>query len=234
MSNVWVRWDNVRRMSPGAGALTLSCFLGVVLSCPIASGPWPLGSMPPSGTAGYSDGSLAGTSSVPFTPVALGAVIVTASSPFLVTGLTTSWAIPSMLPGPSTPNASLLCNLLPSMGQSEVHSLAAGIYVGEGLLPVPAKLAEKITKRELVDMAELLPEFWSLSPKDLGTNTPPRQNNPRRKRTITDIATWIQCFATYVSVMSTPHPQSVPELLAYLIFILRASQDAIMLLQACL
>ena len=150
---------------------------------------------------------------------------MTASSPSLVTGLTTSQAISSMFPGPSTPNASLLCNLLPSMSQSEVHYLAAGIYMGEGLLTVPAKLAEKITKWEFVDMAELLPEFWSLSPKDLGTNTPPRQNNPRCKRAITDIATWIQCFATYVSVMSTPHPQSVPELLAYLIFILRASQD---------
>ena len=29
----------------------------------------------------------------------------------------------------------------------------------------------------------------------------------------------------YTSVMSTAHPQAVPELLAYLIFILRASQD---------
>ena len=32
-------------------------------------------------------------------------------------------------------------------------------------------------------------------------------------------------FSTYVSVMSTVHPHAVPELLAYLIFILRASQD---------
>jgi hypothetical protein len=218
-------WGQCTTYVAGPGALTLSCFLGVVLSCPIAAGPWPLGSMPPSGTLqDIPTVSLAGTSSVPLTSVAPAAVTATASSPSLVTGLTTSRAIPSMFPGPSTPNASLLCNLLPSMGQSEVHSLAAGIYVGEGLLPVPAKLAEKIAKWEFVDMAELLPEFWSLSPKDLVTNTPPR-HNPRRKRAITDIATWIQCFATYVSVMSTPHPQSVPELLAYLIFILRASQD---------
>ena len=40
-----------------------------------------------------------------------------------------------------------------------------------------------------------------------------------------DIASWIQCFATYVSVMSTSHLQAVPELLAYPIFILRVSQD---------
>jgi hypothetical protein len=35
---------------------------------------------------------------------------------------------------------------------------SAVIYVGEGLLPVPAKLAEKI-----VEMGELLPQFWTPS-----------------------------------------------------------------------
>jgi len=52
-----------------------------------------------------------------------------------------------------------------------------------------------------------------------------KQGVSRRRRTVTDIATWVQCFATYVSVMSSAHPQAVPELLAYLIFVLRASQD---------
>ena len=75
-------------------------------------------------------------------------------------------------------------------------------------------------------MAELLPEFWSsLVPKDPGPTPAPRQGGLRRKRAVTDIAAWIQCFATYIIVMSTPHPDAVPELLAYLIFILRASQD---------
>ena len=75
-------------------------------------------------------------------------------------------------------------------------------------------------------MSELLPEFWSLlSPKDSGTTPNLKQGVQRRKRAVTDIATWVQCFATYISVMSTPHPEAVPELLAYLIFILRVSQD---------
>ena len=75
-------------------------------------------------------------------------------------------------------------------------------------------------------MCELLPEFWSsFAPKDPTSTLGTKQGVSRRKRAITDIATWVQCFATYISVMSTPHPQAVPELLAYLIFILRASQD---------
>ena len=123
-------------------------------------------------------------------------------------------------------SASLVCNLLPSLGQSGAPPGQEGIYVGEGLLPVPAKLAEKITRWEFVDMAELLPEFWStVNPRESASNSVITQSGARRKRAVTDIATWLQCFATYTSVMSTAHPQAVPELLAYLIFILRASQD---------
>ena len=108
-------------------------------------------------------------------------------------------------------NASMFCNLLPSLGQSKEMSLSTGIYVGEGLLPVPAKLAEKITQWEFVEMAELLPEFWSsLASREPGANLAPQQSASRRKRAVMDIATWIQCFAMYTSVMSTPHPQAVP------------------------
>lgn len=103
-------------------------------------------------------------------------------------------------------NASVLCNLLPTLGQSRESAATTGIYVGE---PVPAKLAEKITHWEFVEMAELLPEFWaSPAPKESGSNPGTKQGTSRRRRAVTDIATWIQCFATYVSVMSTTHPQN--------------------------
>ena len=53
-------------------------------------------------------------------------------------------------------------------------------------------------------MAELLPEFWSsLAPKDPGPTPALRQGGLRRKRAVTDIATWIQCFAMYTIVMPT-------------------------------
>ena len=37
----------------------------------------------------------------------------------------------------------------------------AGVYVGESLPPVPPKLASKILRWEYIEMAEMLPEFWS-------------------------------------------------------------------------
>ena len=36
-----------------------------------------------------------------------------------------------------------------------------GIYVGEGMTPVPKKLAEKTWWWEFVDMGELLPDSWA-------------------------------------------------------------------------
>ena len=94
-------------------------------------------------------------------------------------------------------SSSVVCNLLPSMGQSADSTGQADIYVGEGLLPVPAKLGERIARWEFIEMAELLPEFWSpLNPSEASSTPTIVQGRPRRKRTVTDIATWLQCFAT--------------------------------------
>lgn len=57
--------------------------------------------------------------------------------------------------------AAAICILLPTIVQSKELSLSTGIYmyVGEGLLPVPAKLVERITHWEFIEMIEVLPEF---------------------------------------------------------------------------
>ena len=60
--------------------------------------------------------------------------------------------------------ANSLTNLLPQ-AKASLTPASASIYVGDGLPPVPQKLADKIHWLEFVDMGELLPEFWSV-PKD--------------------------------------------------------------------
>ena len=71
-------------------------------------------------------------------------------------------------------------------------------------------------------MAEMLPEFWS-GPKsdEEDSKRPPR----RRPRQVTDIFTWINCYVSYVSVLSGRFSESVPELMAYMATITRVSQD---------
>ena len=121
--------------------------------------------------------------------------------------------------------AAAMCNLL-SVGGDSQSSKLPGLYVGEGLPPVPVKLVERIHKWEFVDMAELLPEYWgstqSVRPESELTQGHPR---PVTKKKVTDILSWIQCFAVYTSVMASKNPEAVPELLAYLVCILRTSQD---------
>lgn len=97
-----------------------------------------------------------------------------------------------------------------------------GIQVGEGMAPVPKKLAEKIWKWEFVEMSEMVAESWS---QKLDEPSAGLVAVNRRRRPVTELIPWVQCFATYISVMSRRFPESVPELLAYMTGIIRASRE---------
>ena len=75
----------------------------------------------------------------------------------------------------------------PTPGESAYVS-TEGVYIGEGLPPVPAKLARKIRVGEFIEMDELLPEVWIM--KEGGEPEPKR----RCGRKVLDIFTWLQCF----------------------------------------
>ncbi|KAL5471327.1 hypothetical protein EMCRGX_G029431 [Ephydatia muelleri] len=96
------------------------------------------------------------------------------------------------------------------------------VSVGEGMAPVPRKLAEKIWKWEFVEMSEMVAENWLQKSDEPGTGLVAVN---RRKRLVTELIPWVQCFATYTSVMSRRFPESVPELLAYMTGIIRASRE---------
>ena len=121
--------------------------------------------------------------------------------------------------------AAAFCNLLPFGGGGGTQG-STGIYIGEGLPPVPSKLADRIRKWEYIDMSELLPEYWGqMSLKPAETLNGAQQPTARRPRKVTEITSWVQCFASYVGVLAGPSPEAVPELMAYLIHIVRVSQD---------
>ena len=79
---------------------------------------------------------------------------------------------------------------------------------------------EKISRDEFVDMHELLPESWQTAEQEM--ETPPRNSSRHR---ILDIKIWVQCFACYRGVVAIKSPQRIPELLAYLIQIVRVNQE---------
>jgi hypothetical protein len=75
-------------------------------------------------------------------------------------------------------------------------------------------------------MAEMLPECWHEQAKDEeGTSSSASTVQSRKRKKVTDINVWLQCYALYTSVLASKHPQAIPELLAYLITILRVNQD---------
>ncbi len=116
---------------------------------------------------------------------------------------------------------SIMASGVGGTSSSAAPGAAVGIHVGEGRPPVPRKLADKIWRWEFVDMAELLPEFWSQGRDEEYSSRQPA----RRTRKVTDIFTWVQCFTAYVGVVATRYPETVAELMGYLMVIIQASQD---------
>ena len=138
-------------------------------------------------------------------------------------------APPGVLAAPSGASATppgvsvtaTLANLLP-LAASTIPPTPAGVYVGDGLSPVPQKLACRIRQWEYVDMGEMLPEFWTGREEEAGAK---KGASSRRSRKVTDIFTWLQCYASYVSVLGPHAPETIPELMAYMATIIRVSQD---------
>ena len=73
-----------------------------------------------------------------------------------------------------------------------VPSACASSYFGEGLLPVPEKLAQKIIHLEFVEMRNLMPETWMMEEEDTKKTI---HSLPRRRAApMTDILQWLQCL----------------------------------------
>ena len=108
----------------------------------------------------------------------------------------------------------------PQIDSQSVKPMIPGTHIGEGLPPVPAKLAAKILRHEFVEMHELLPELWSKAKDD---NKPAARTIAKKR--VLDITVWLQCFALYVGVLAPKFPLEVPELMAYMIAIIRATQE---------
>lgn len=120
-----------------------------------------------------------------------------------------------------------MAGLLRQIGENQGKEMGGqnnGAYVGDGLPPVPQKTVDRIQKGEYVEMGDLLPEFW-VAPREGEDKTAQGMARSRGRRRTQDICVWSQCFAIYVAVMSAKWPQRVPEMMAYMIQIIRASQE---------
>ena len=138
----------------------------------------------------------------------------------------------------STPLAEKLsvpCPTLPdpilSLLAPETSALQDGVFVRDGLPTVPKRLYSRMVEWKFIDLAELQPqgtlETVQQEPdqKLLVLPAGGLQLTRSRKKPIKDLSTWIQCFVVYLGVMSKKHPSAVPEMLAYMLTIIRAAQE---------
>jgi hypothetical protein len=88
---------------------------------------------------------------------------------------------------------------------------------------VPQKLIKKILDLEFVDMSELLPDTWRLQDEEESKCCHQPRRAPRRGP-ITDILRWVECYASFVAILTTRYPDKGPELMAYLRTIVHAQR----------
>ena len=72
-------------------------------------------------------------------------------------------------------------------------------------------------------MSELLPD--RLGTAALAAGEDQSRIPGSRRKVVTNILEWVECFTIYIAVVSRTQPQRVPEMLGYLILILEAHME---------
>ena len=100
--------------------------------------------------------------------------------------------------------------------------------LSEGLPPIPHKLVAKIWRGEFVDMAELLRDNLEVqrraSSQPLSQNSSASSPQSKSRREIPDLLSWVQCFGTYMAVLTSKFPGKLKHLLAYQTLIIREAR----------
>ena len=97
------------------------------------------------------------------------------------------------------------------------------VSLGTGLPPVPKKLVTRIQAGEYVDMSELLPDRLGISAGPVAKDD--KQSNKPKRRQVTNILEWIQCFGIYTAVLNLKHPDRIQDLLGYQALIVEACTE---------
>ena len=99
--------------------------------------------------------------------------------------------------------------------------------LSEGLPPVPHKLVLRILRGEYVDMAELLRDNQEAQRRSSSQQMSSLSSEPsssRSRRDVPDLLSWVQCFGTYVAIVTSKKPEKMRQLLAYQTLIVREAR----------
>lgn len=102
--------------------------------------------------------------------------------------------------------------------------------LGPGHTPIPPKIVGEIVAGKYIDLADLLAENLDATRKVphtfilAGDQMIQSTTAPRKQKEIVDIVTWVECFVSYMSVVTAYNPARSRDLLLYLSLILRTSR----------
>ena len=107
------------------------------------------------------------------------------------------------------------------------------VPLGIGMPALPKKLVERIKACDYVDFTEMPPakgksRLLSLVLEGQVVLVQVSDLSLTRK-VLPNLATWTQCFAMYISVISTHQPQRMPEIMAYMSMIIHKGKQKISL-----
>jgi len=109
-------------------------------------------------------------------------------------------------------------------GGSGRLAYAEGVFMGEGPSPLPSRLVEQIRRWEFIKMFEILPEL--LADQKGGDRGVKQTARIKGRKRVQEIGVWLHCFAVFVGGWpSLCLRWYVPALMAYMISIIRASQE---------
>ena len=144
-----------------------------------------------------------------------------------------SLAVPGSDPAPSLPASkdNALSWVLQSLLPPASAGLGERVLIGNGLPCIPKKLLDKIQNWEFVDLSELLPSTNATEASATGSPTarfslfPGYEVVRHRRRQISNITDWCQAFAVYMAALVSQHPSATLDLIAYMLTIVKASQQ---------
>lgn len=101
------------------------------------------------------------------------------------------------------------------------------VWLGEGLGSIPKRVQERMLKWEFVDLAEFR-QRSAAERTALEDNTDKLMILPgfevahSKKKPVTDIITWVQCFSRYTAAMAQSFPDCTPGFMSHMITVLKA------------
>ena len=123
--------------------------------------------------------------------------------------------------------ASSLLALLNTKSLGDTPAKAVKVWLGEGLGSIPKRTHDRMLRWEFMDLADFRP-FSAVEKLEAVSDTeklvvlPGFEVSQVRRRPVTSVITWVQCFCRYAAGMSSSFPTSTPGFMAHLLTVLRA------------